>query len=180
MVPSAGTTSIAVPGPAPIGVGPDGRLRTDNNRYGTVTDRSDCDRDRLTLSLIDNERYFRDILDDANRGNASFYTIDPRGLVAGQDIDDEVNAQDFHDWVRDSQTTLRVMAEETGGSAIVNQNDFDRGLERIDAETSDYYLLGFVSSNPDPLKRSRKVEVKVRRADVTPQHRQGYTLTPSR
>jgi VWFA-related protein len=115
----------------------------------------------------------------AVRANAAIYPIDPRGLVAGQDIDDEVNAQDFQDWVRDNQTTLRVMAEETGGSAIVNQNDFDRGLKRIDAETSDYYLLGFVSSNPDPLRRSRRVEVKVRREGMTINHRPAYALRPA-
>jgi VWFA-related protein len=114
----------------------------------------------------------------AVRANAAIYPIDPRGLVAGQDIDEEVNTQDYQDWVRDNQTTLRVLAEETGGFAVVNQNDFDQGLKRIDTETSDYYLLGFVSSNPDPLKRSRKVEVKVRRAGVTAGHRQGYTLRP--
>ena len=51
----------------------------------------------------------------------------------------------------------------TGGIAVVNQNDFDKGIKRIDAETSDYYLIGFVSNNPDPLKRSRRLEVKVLR-----------------
>jgi VWFA-related protein len=114
----------------------------------------------------------------ANRANAAFYTIDPRGLVAGQDIDEEVNTTDYQDWIRETQTTLRVLAEETGGFAIVNQNDFDKGLKRIDAETSDYYLIGFVSSNPDPLKRSRKLEVKVLRDDMTIDHRTAYSLRP--
>ena len=62
--------------------------------------------------------------------------------------------------MRDTQDSLRVLAEETGGIAIVNQNDFDKALKRIDAETSDYYVLGYYSSNPDPLKRTRRIEVK--------------------
>jgi hypothetical protein len=45
---------------------------------------------------------------------------------------------------------MRVLAEETGGLAVVNQNDFDKALKRIDAESSDYYVLGYYSSNPDP------------------------------
>jgi hypothetical protein len=90
---------------------------------------------------------------------------------------DEVNAQDFQDWVRETQTTLRVLAEETGGFAIVNQNDFDKGLKRIDSETSDYYLIGFSSSNPDPLKRNRKLEVKVRDG-LSVNHRTSYSLRP--
>jgi len=45
-------------------------------------------------------------------------------------------------------TSLRTIADLTGGFAVVNQNDFDKALKRIDAETSDYYVLGFYSSNP--------------------------------
>ena len=33
------------------------------------------------LALLDNEQQFRDLLQQANRANASFYPIDPRGLV---------------------------------------------------------------------------------------------------
>ena len=58
------------------------------------------------------------------------------------------------------------MAEETGGFAVVNTNDFAGEFKRIDAETSDYYVLGFYSSNPDPTKRTRTLEVKVDRPNV--------------
>src|SRR5215470_5624499 len=95
----------------------------------------------------------------ANRANATMYTIDPRGLVAGQDLDDEVPTQEWNAYVRDTQDSLRVLAEETGGIAVVNQNDFDKALKRIDNETSDYYVLGYYSSNPDPLKRRRRIQV---------------------
>ena len=40
-----------------------------------------CEMDRLLLSQADNGRGFRDLLDAANRANASFYPIDPRGLA---------------------------------------------------------------------------------------------------
>jgi hypothetical protein len=65
--------------------------------------------------------------------------------------------------VRKSQDSLRVIAEETGGVAVVNQNDFSKALKRIDAETSDYYVLGYYSKNPDPTKRRRQIEVRVLR-----------------
>src|SRR4051794_33018886 len=38
--------------------------------------------DRLQLAQLDNDRQFLDLLDESNRANASFYPIDPRGLVA--------------------------------------------------------------------------------------------------
>jgi VWFA-related protein len=117
------------------------------------------------------------VIKRANRANAAIYTIDPRGLVAGQDVDQEINSQDFQDNLRETQTSLRVLAEETGGFAIVNQNDFDKGLKRIDSETSDYYLLYFYSSNPDPLKRTRKLTISVKdRKDLQLDYRTDYSL----
>jgi hypothetical protein len=80
--------------------------------------------------------------------------------------------------VRDTQDSLRVLAEETGGIAVVNQNDFDKALKRIDNETSDYYVLGYYSSNPDPLRRTRKVEIKTTRTNLNVWSRGEYTLRP--
>ena len=85
----------------------------------------------------------------ANRANVTMYTIDPRGLVGMGDIDEQVDPRQWSEFVRKSQDSLRVIAEETGGIAVVNQNDFSKALKRIDAETSDYYVLGYYSKNPD-------------------------------
>jgi VWFA-related protein len=115
----------------------------------------------------------------ANRANATIYTIDPRGLVAGQDMADEVDQQDWMNFLQETQNSLRVLAEQTGGIAVVNQNDFDKALKRIDAETSDYYVLGYYSKNPDPLRRVRKIEVKVSRDDLNVWSRTSYALKPS-
>jgi VWFA-related protein len=112
----------------------------------------------------------------ANRANATLYTIDPRGLVAGPDIDQEVDTAEWNDHIRETQNSLRVLAEQTGGIAVVNQNDFDRALKRIDNETSDYYVLGYYSSNPDPLKRTRRIEVRTKRDGVQVWSRTSYSL----
>ena len=106
-------------------------------------------------------RELAEVTRSANRANATLYTIDPRGLVAGADLDETLDPVEYGDYVRKSQDSLRVLAEETGGIAVVNQNNFDKALKRIDAETSDYYVLGYSSTNPDPLKRTRKIEVKL-------------------
>ena len=115
----------------------------------------------------------------ANRANATMYTIDPRGLVAGADIDEQIDPTEWSDHVRKTQDSLRVLADLTGGIAVVNQNDFDKALKRIDAETSDYYVLGYYSKNPDPLKRTRKIEVKAKRPDVQVWSRTSYSLRPN-
>jgi VWFA-related protein len=112
----------------------------------------------------------------ANRANVTMYTIDPRGLVGMGDIDEQVDPQQWSEYVRKSQDSLRVIAEETGGLAVVNQNDFSKALKRIDAETSDYYVLGYYSKNPDPTKRRRQIEVKVTRPGAHVWFRKEYVL----
>src|SRR5580765_1190648 len=115
----------------------------------------------------------------ANRANVTMYTIDPRGLVSGMgDIDEQVDPRQWGEFVRKSQDSLLVSAEETGGIAVVNQNDFSKALKRIDAETSDYYVLGYYSNNPDASRRRRQVDVKVTRKGATVWFRKEYVLKP--
>jgi VWFA-related protein len=121
-------------------------------------------------------RELSELTRSANRANASIYTFDPRGLVGMPDLDENLDPTEWAQYVEKSISSLRVLAELTGGMAVVNQNDYDKALKRIDAETSDYYMLGYYSTNPDPLRRTRRVEVKVVRKDLDVWSRQTYTL----
>ena len=145
---------------------PDSMLRnaTRLERQGAVFADSD-----LALELAE-------LTQAANRANASFYTVDPRGLVAGPDLDYDVPLQEWNDYLFQTQSTLRMLAELTGGKAVVNRNDFDDALQEIDAETSDYYVLGFYTNNPDPTFRTRKLKVEVNREGVEVRHRSHYTF----
>ena len=53
--------------------------------------------------------------------------------------------------ISDPNASLRTLAEETGGIAVVNTNDFTKALKKVDADTSDYYVIGYYSTNPDML-----------------------------
>ncbi len=111
----------------------------------------------------------------ANRANASFYTVDPRGLVAGPDINYKGPVSAFNKFLFTTQNSLRTLADLTGGMAVVNRNDFENAFKEIDAETSDYYVLGFYSSNPDPTFRTRRLRVEVDRESVEVRSRTHYT-----
>ena len=115
----------------------------------------------------------------ANRANAAFYTIDPRGLAAARPgpADFLLSGRGSYDsWNFTTQNSLRSIAEQTGGRAMINRNDFDDVFREIDAETSDYYILGFALTNPDPTVRTRRLLVRVRgRGPVDVQHRTHYT-----
>ena len=112
----------------------------------------------------------------ANRVNATFYTIDPRGMTTGADLDEGVDPIVWNTFIRNSQDSLRVLAEETGGIAVVNENFIGDALKRIDAETSDYYVLGFYSNNPDSQRRVRRIEVNVNRPDLEVWSRRAYAI----
>lgn len=174
---------------------PDARKRYDaqQNTKDPSTDLGQTDPNAVDPSLLSNPfeernnqfgeadlvRELSELTRQAVRANVTMYTIDPRGLTAGPDMDEQdVRMQEYMDNVRTSQDTLRVIADLTGGFAVVNMNDFDKALKRIDAEASDYYILGYYSNNPDPLRRRRQVEIRVNRPNVTLTYRKEYTLKP--
>jgi len=143
---------------------------------GGRTDNTDPSRSGARFADADLVRELADLTRAANRANATIYTIDPRGLVGMPDLDDNVDPVEFQEYLSNSINSLRVLAEQTGGIAVVNQNDFDKALKRIDAETSDYYMIGYYSTNPDPLKRTRQIDVKVKRKDVDVWARKSYSI----
>jgi len=150
---------------------PDGTPDPNNSN-----DINDPSRSGAKFADADLVRELADLTRAANRANATIYTIDPRGLVGMPDIDDNVDPVEFQEYITNSINSLRVLAEQTGGIAVVNQNDFDKALKRIDAETSDYYMIGYYSTNPDPLRRTRQIDVKVTRKDIDVWARKSYSI----
>jgi VWFA-related protein len=171
-----------VPGRVPIGVDPDnGKLTTKPRRTsdGNVLSRTECDSDRMTLAAIDNERYFRDLLDLANRYNASFYPIDPRGLpVFDSPVPPAVTVAPSVDQRRLAAKLdiLRTLADSTDGIAVLNNNNLDRGLKRIADDLTSYYLLGYYTSNPKLDGRFRSIKVRVKQPGVDVRARRGYRM----
>jgi VWFA-related protein len=144
-----------------IRVGPTGKLTLEDHR-NTVNalPPNECDADRQYLAQIDNERFFRDIIDEANRANATFYTIDPSGLTLRRSAD--------------RRGYLRTLAENTDGITVVDTNDLHTGMNRIVADMSSYYLLGYYATNSKADGRYRTITVKSRQADIQIRARKGY------
>jgi VWFA-related protein len=167
-----------VPGIDPIGVGPGGRLGR-----GSLADsphralNSDCDRERMGLAQMDNDAYFRTLLDDANRANVSFYPVDPRGLAAWDTplgpeppptmLQDQAN-------LKSRREAMFNMAAATDGLAVMTSNDLDTGLKRVADDLTSYYLLGYYSTNAKLDGRFRKITVRVKRPGVDVRARRGY------
>jgi VWFA-related protein len=164
------------PGPPPLGVGPGGTLTTEDRRDPNVTTRNDCERDRIALSLIDDDVEFTRLLDQANRANTSFYPVDPRGLAA---FDSSIGPDRPPSSGRDAAilrariSNLRRLAESTDGLAVVNTNNISGMLTRVVHDLSSYYLLGYYSSGKLDGK-FHAITVRVKRPGVTVRARRGY------
>jgi VWFA-related protein len=177
--PSDPNAAPVVPGKPEVYVGPGGTLRSGSDPRNNVGGGSmyDCDADRQRLAYMDNERYFREILDDANRANASFYPVDPRGLPVfdnpiGPDAPPPVNVD--ASMLKTRQESLRTLAVATDGIAVMNSNDIERGLRRVVADLNSYYLLGYYSTNTKFDGRFRSIKVRVKRPGVDVRARRGY------
>ncbi len=73
------------------------------------------------------------------------------------------------------QAPLRLMAEETGGHTILNQNDVRPALERVTQDLGSFYSLGIPSVDADS-GRFHEIEVKLKQKDrgIRVRHRTGY------
>jgi VWFA-related protein len=166
-----------------IGVDPrSGRLTTKNTQNPAAADVQACERDRLALSQIDDEPRFRTIMDEANRANASFYPIDPRGLVvfdqdifpaAGVGANPTVPLAQDQAQLTARVTSLRRLAEGTDGTAVVATNNIFPALRRITDDLSSYYLLGYYSTGKLD-GRFHAITVRVKRPGVSVRARRGY------
>jgi VWFA-related protein len=107
------------------------------------------------------------LLQEAVRGggthlsNVRMYGVSPSGLVApGQDGGtSEPRGNDF----------LRSLADSSGGLAIVNNNAPQAEVKRIFEENRSYYILGFRPTYPLNDDRTRRLDIRVARNDVTVQ-----------
>jgi VWFA-related protein len=135
----------------------------------------------------------RDAAAAATRANVSIFAIDPRGLSAFDEliqvsgsVPSDISPSDFNlnsamqNALRISQQSLQVLANETGGFAAVNRNDFAGAFDRVVRENSSYYVLGYYPANDRRDGRFRRLEVRVTRPGLQVRARRGYVAPRGR
>jgi VWFA-related protein len=180
----------SIPG---IGPGPTGRLGIGVPKPGDpASNQSWCDLQINRLRNIDFDQRFRDLLTLANRANVSFYPVDVGGLKLNQPIADARSRGAADNAVppaalqtfgalnagRARVDTLRTLAENTDGYAVVDTNGISNGFRRIADDLSAYYLLGYSSTNTVADGKFHRIDVKVAQSRVSVAARPGY-LAPT-
>jgi len=126
----------------------------------------------LNLNGLDNQAQLVATEQAAIRAGVSFWPIDARGLVASGPLGDATQgsqggsamytgaaASAMTSRFARSQDTLFALAGDTGGKALLDNNDLDRGIVNAQHADSDYYILGYYTSNTAVNGKFRKVKV---------------------
>jgi VWFA-related protein len=150
-----------------------------NPAYGNASAGvNDINEDRAAWSAgLDMDSDLRDVYDTANKNNVAIYAVDPRGLPVFEfDINEGggIGIQTDSKYLSATMDTLRVLAENTDGRAIVNRNDLSVGMKQITRDQSAYYLIGYNSSQAPSDGRFHEIKVRVKRPGVQVRARKGY------
>jgi VWFA-related protein len=78
----------------------------------------------------------------------------------------------------DSQSGLRALAEGTGGFLVANSNDLRKPFQQIAGDAETHYEANYLPSSGKYDGRFRKIEVKLARADLRVESRDGYFAIP--
>ena len=145
---------------------------------------------KASASVGRNERVrdeFHQMIDAATRSSTVIYPMDPRGVVytgftaadnfSGigmnpRSLADELTRR--NSFVFETQATLRDIAEQTGGFALVSNNDLSGGVRRVMEAERGYYLIGYRPSGDTFDRRFHNITVKAKRAGVRVLSRKGF------
>jgi len=146
----------------------------------------------MTRNGVDNQAQLTSTINAAIRANVSFYPIDARGLVAtaplgdatkgspgGQGMYSGSSARTAQAKFQGQQETLYTLAADTGGKALLDNNDLSMGLVQAQKDIASYYIIGYYSTNDALDGHFRRIKIavndKAAAARITKlDYRQGY------
>jgi len=142
----------------------------------------------LNLNGLDNQAQLHATINAAVRAGVSFWPIDARGLVAQAPLGDATrgspggkgmytgaSALALTTRFQQSQDTLFALAADTGGKALLDNNDLARGIEQAQNSVSSYYILGYYATNASLDGKFRRIKIALTGGlTATLDYRQGY------
>ncbi|MBV8817343.1 MAG: VWA domain-containing protein [Acidobacteriaceae bacterium] len=138
---------------------------------------------------VENQSQLRATVNAAIRANVAFYPVDATGLVAEAPSGDATvqspkgtgsftgtNQRGRTDSRNNQQETLVTLASDTGGKALLENNDLSLGLVQAQKDFNSYYIIGYYSTNAAKDGQYRRIDVKLndKNLQVKLENRNGY------
>jgi VWFA-related protein len=136
---------------------------------------------------IENQASLHAAINASVRANMSIYSVDARGLEAISPLGDASTGslrgtgayngaalQNNLDSNFNTQEVMATLSSDTGGKAFFDSNDFSPAFQRIQQDTSAYYVIGFRSTNPVRDGHYRRLTIKINQPNVKIEYRPGY------
>jgi VWFA-related protein len=142
----------------------------------------------MHLNGVDNQAQLRATENAAIRANVAFWPIDARGLVASAPMGDATRgsargagaytgggAMAMAGSLQSSQDALYAIAADTGGKALIDNNDLALGIVNAQKAMSSYYVIGYYSTNVALDGKYRRVAITLKEfPSAKLDFRQGY------
>jgi VWFA-related protein len=142
----------------------------------------------LRLNGLDNMAQLRATTNAAHRANVAIFPVDARGLVAMAPLGDANRASPggmgmftggtamalVSNFQR-SQDTLFALAADTGGKAMLDNNDLGAGIRQAQQSIQSYYILGYYPTNTNLDGKLRRVKITLKETPTAKlDYRQSY------
>ena len=142
----------------------------------------------IRLNGVDNQAQMRATVNSAIRANVSLFPVDARGLVAMPPLGDATrgnpggqamytggSATAMMTGFQRSQDTMYSLAADTGGKALLDNNELSTGIVNAEKAISDYYIIGYYTTNAALDGKFRKISITLKEiASAKLDYRQGY------
>ena len=128
-----------------------------------------------TLEFDLNSKYAT-IAQAANANGVTIWALDASGLATDEYITAETRYMENRPsnflMRQNTQAPLVMLAEQTGGKASINTNDWKASLDELSKDFSNFYSIGYRTSRA-ATDRTHSVEVRVKRKGLTVRSRRG-------
>ncbi len=142
----------------------------------------------LRLNGLDNHAQLQATTNAAIRAGVQIWPIDARGLVAQAPLGDATqgspggrgmytgaSALALTSHFQQSQDTLYALAADTGGKALLDNNDLSRGIVQAQNSVASYYLIGYYTTNANLDGKFRRIKISLNNElSASLDYRQGY------
>ncbi len=132
------------------------------------------------------------------KSRIAVYPVDVRGLQ-GRGVDISNSAAEAGAWTgpatnsqygdlmvsqtaaySEERSTMRQVAEQTGGEAFTGTNNLKRAMQRSMEDGSIYYTLAYTPDKVDPQTAFHRIDVKIDHPDMKLAYRRGYYSSPAK